>query len=142
MSTLINLLSELRLLLDDNGTQSWSDESLAALLRLALARLQVVCPFKLQVAGLDDALLTSLDEHAPALLLRLARLEAERMRWQQRQESYHPDPTRQQSPAQFLEVEQHAVEQALEAMRRSFMQHSSQPPYCRWRLPEDSDLLL
>ncbi|PKO13027.1 MAG: hypothetical protein CVU39_21050 [Chloroflexi bacterium HGW-Chloroflexi-10] len=132
MNNLTDLLSELRVLLNDVTGHTFSDTLLIGLVRQAVARLQLVCPHQLSVAGLDDAEQTSMDQRMFAILHRLACLDALRQRWQARLETYHPDAPQSLLPLAWLTGEQQALEELLESFRRLYFHTSPNVPYSEW----------
>ena len=97
--------------------------------------MQRVCPLKLSIAGLDDALITVLADGMPELLIRLARVQAWQVRLMQRSELFQPDATQAIPAAALLDLETKQLRQDLENLRLSYLQRSSTLPYVIW--PED-----
>ena len=127
---LTSLSARLRTLLHDVDGDIWSQSLLEECLRSALCEIQTVCPTSLQVAGLDDALITNLDDELllSPLLLQIAQQQALLQRQIQRNESFHPDPT-QQTSTLFAVSNRQDYQTSLELVRRYFLQRSSTSPY-------------
>ena len=111
-------------LLNDPAGEIWPDTVLEECIRLGLRELQMVCPYSLTLSGLDDALVSNLDEEVPMslLLVQLSLVYAWQIRQQQRNETFHPDPKVQEGTLLVAaNVEQ------LERLRLTFLQRSSNP---------------
>ena len=133
-----SFLVEMQQWLGDPDASIWPQEVLHNCLRQALAAVQRVCPLKLSIAGLDDALITVLADDMPQLLVRLARVQAWQVRLMQRSELFQPDATRAIPAAALLDLENKQLQQDLENLRLSYLQRSSTLPYVIW--PEDPAL--
>lgn len=125
-----SLIVRLQILLQDVEGEIWSVSLLTECLRSALRELQAVCPNPLQIAGLDEALTTTLDEELTLspLLLQIAQQQALLQRQVERSETFHPDPSKQTSTL-FVAVEHQDYRAALEKVRCYFLQRSSTSPY-------------
>jgi hypothetical protein len=132
--TLNEILIRLRTLLADPDGDLFTDQILTENLRLALVKLQKICPLVLQVSGLDEAQTTVL-AGLENLLIRQTRWPVLWQRLQSRSEMYHPDPPGWDSLENYLTAEQHDLDSAFEQQRLSYMQSSTIPPYAVW--PDD-----
>lgn len=130
-----SFLVEIQQWLGDTDASIWPQEVLRNCLRQALAAVQRVCPLKLSIAGLDDALITFLADDMPQLLVRLALVQAWQVRLMQRSELFQPDATQAIPAADLLDIENKQLQQDLENLRLSYLQRSSSLPYVIW--PED-----
>ncbi len=119
-------------LLNDPAGEIWPDIVLEECIRMGLRELQMVCPYPLTLSGLDEALVSNLDDEVSMspLLLRLSLVYAWQIRQQQRNETFHPDPKVQEGTLLIASN----VEQ-LERLRLSFLQRSTSNPY----LEEETD---
>lgn len=133
--TLSDLIFRLRWLLGNADGDLFADEMLTENLRLGLAELQKMCPVLLQVAGLDGAETTVLEDMED-LLIRQARVLVLWQRWQQRGETYHPDPLESADLEKMLRTERQALQAAFDQHRRSYLQGSATVPYAVW--PEEN----
>ena len=129
--TLNEILTKLRVLLADPDGDLLSDQVLTENLRLALVKLQTICPLVLQVSGLDEAQTTVL-AGMETLLIRQTRWLVLWQRLQSRSEVYHPDPPGWERLENFLTAEQHDLDLALEQQRLFHLQSSAIPPYAVW----------
>lgn len=127
---LIDLITRLQVLLQDGEGEIWSEGLLEECVRSAVGELQAVCPYTLQIAGLDGALETNIDQEIKLspLLLQLAQQQALVQRQVERSETFHPDPTKQaNSMVQMLDRQSQRT--ALDLVRRYFLQRSTTSPY-------------
>jgi len=129
-SDLSGFLSRLQHLLNDQAAEIWSQSLLEECLRFALQELQQVCPYPLQISGMDDASQTTLDQEislSPLLLL-LAQQQALSHRQVQRSESFHPDPMKQIDPL-TRGCRRQELKDEVEHVRLYFLQRSPTTPY-------------
>lgn len=124
------LIVRLRVLLNDPEALIWSDAILEECLRLALTRIQTVCPYDLTISGLDGGSETNLDQEIKLtpLLLQLASRQALKLRQGQRSELFHPDPQKSTNAALGI-VPEEGVLHALDEVRRYFLQRSQSRPF-------------
>lgn len=125
-----SLIARLQILLQDVEEEIWSQSLLMECLRSALRELQVVCPNPIQIAGLDEALTTTLDEELmlSPLLLQMAQQQALLQRQVERSETFHPNLSKQTSTL-FVDVDRQDYRAALEKVRCYFLQRSTTSPY-------------
>ena len=113
-------------LLNDPAGEIWPETVLEECIRLGLREMQMICPYELTLNGLDEALVSNLDDELSMspLLLQLSLVYAWQIRQQQRNETFHPDPKTQEGTLLMASN----VEQ-LERLRLTFLQRSTTNPY-------------
>ncbi|MHB8132875.1 MAG: hypothetical protein ACYDH1_01515 [Anaerolineaceae bacterium] len=123
-----SLLIAVRTYLMDGDSLVWSVEALEQGIRLALDDLQKVCPIKLSIEGLDEAVTTSLGEGMFGLLVRGAVVFALDMRIVDRADQFELSQTGLDMSG-WVQQLKHDYWTDVEKLRRFYMNTSADVPY-------------